>query len=160
MMEAYTVPQTYGLGAKIAADPATINRPMTYGLGMTPPGHQRRNSNYSVGEVMRWAPLGPGGFPEMSLQGCPGGRCGGGVGAYGDQVTLGELIEWTKLGPGGFPPGSLQGLGQAEAKGAGTVIGPTVEMTGSVTLPPWGVLAGVVASFAIGYTAANVMRRR
>jgi hypothetical protein len=160
MMEAYTAPQTYGLGAKIAADPFTIGFPMTYGLGMTPPGHQQRNSGYSVGEVMRWAPLGPGGFPQMSLQGCRTGDCGRRVGAYGDQVTLGELIEWTKLGPGGFPPGSLQGLGQAEAEGAGKVIGPTVEMTGSVRLPPWGILAGLVAAFAVGYTSANVMRFR
>lgn len=50
-----------------------------------------------LGEVIRWAPLGPGGDPQMSLQG-RGHR-------------LGEVIRWAPLGPGGDPQMSLQGRG-------------------------------------------------
>lgn len=72
------------------------------------------------GEYLRWAPLGPGGDPAMSLQ---GGRLGAIPGAsygdYGDVVQLtgrprrrlGELVRWSRLGPGGDPRMSLQGCG-------------------------------------------------
>ena len=82
-----------------------------------------------LGEAIRWAPLGPGGDPRMSLQGSAvrysgyGRRLGAivpeysntrGLGAYGDQVNLagrlGEVIRWGPLGPGGDPAMSLQGL--------------------------------------------------
>ena len=89
----------------------------------------------SLGEVITWGPLGPGGDPAMSLQGC---GCGGpSVGAApvrslrrgagmtrlaerrehyrqlrGTRSTrLGEVIRWAPLGPGGDPQMSLQGLG-------------------------------------------------
>jgi hypothetical protein len=92
----------------------------------------------SLSEVIAWGPLGPGGDPAMSLQGCSG--CGGdlqGLGANAAPVRvlrrasamnqlaerrehyrqlrgtrptrLGEVIQWAPLGPGGDPQMSLQG---------------------------------------------------
>lgn len=66
-----------------------------------------------LGEVIQWGPLGPGGDPAMSLQGSAV-KYDYRLGAYGDQVNLagrlGEVIQWGPLGPGGDPAMSLQGL--------------------------------------------------
>lgn len=106
-----------------------------------------------LGEVIRWAPLGPGGEPAMSLQGVGG---------------LGELIRWGELGPGGFPAMSLQGLGQAQAEAA--VTSPTIaaesafragplELSGKLVLPPWGAAAGVVVALGLGYLVGMQAKR-
>lgn len=84
----------------------------------------------SLSEVIAWGPLGPGGDPAMSLQGCA--DCGPVRGApvvemrmgalagrreqyrqmRGTRATrMGEVIHWAPLGPGGDPQMSLQGLG-------------------------------------------------
>jgi hypothetical protein len=118
--------QSYNLGAKIA-------------LG-SPTG---RRSQFELGELVQWSPLGPGGFPAMSLQGAHAR-----VGAYGDQITLGELIEWTKLGPGGQPPGSLQGLHGRRNLGA---------TEGGMAISAGAMFAAVVGAFGLGYVAAKVM---
>ena len=75
--------------AEISADPRFR---AGYGLGAG-----RMSYGDGLGEAIRWAPLGPGGEPQMSLQGRRRG--------------LGEVIRWAPLGPGGDPQMSLQGLG-------------------------------------------------
>lgn len=113
------------LGAKIAANPNSFRKPMLY-------GPVSRESQFTLGELIQWSPLGPGGFPQMSLQGAK--RSG-----------MGELIEWTRLGPGGFPPGSLQGL-----RGLGAT-------DSSIAISPMAMFAAVVGAFGMGYVAAKVM---
>lgn len=68
---------------------------MNYGYGDYGDVVNVRGRGARLGEAIRWSPLGPGGDPQMSLQ-------GGG---------LGEVIRWGPLGPGGDPRMSLQGLG-------------------------------------------------
>jgi hypothetical protein len=93
-----------------------------------------------LGEAIRWAPLGPGGDPQMSLQGLGAGpqyRAGYGLGAgamsygygdYGNTVSLsgrrslGEVIRWAPLGPGGDPRMSLQGRRRYGLRGFPTAI--------------------------------------
>jgi len=63
------------------------------------------------GEYVRYAPLGPGGDPQLSLQGASYGDYGNVVSLSGKRRGLGEVIRWSRLGPGGDPMMSLQGTG-------------------------------------------------
>lgn len=73
----------------------------------------------SLGEVIAWGPLGPGGDPAMSLQGDRGAAMLGRLSAKRENyrvlrgtrsTRLGEAIRWAPLGPGGDPQMSVQGL--------------------------------------------------
>ncbi len=87
------------------------------------------NQQVGMGQFyQRWAPLGPGGDPQLSLQG------------------LGYVQRWAPLGPGGDPQMSLQHLGQEAAAQVATGF----EAGGKVSLPPWTVMAALAAGLGLG----------